>query len=431
MRVCMLMYDVQDFGGLEEYAINLATGLRQAGHDVSVLSVHYIPPGNQYARRVRAAGIPLAQPPRWISHLAADWATKERVLAAAMTVAAPITWVAAAGLAVGRRQGWSSSLASAHGWLRRQIMTHVVGPNRSPALGRAMLWWWRLRWRPDVVHMHGYTSNLLFAIEWAHARGLPVAYQEHQTPDAQFDWWKGFDRIVNKANLVVAASDISADKLRSIAGVTRPIVASEPIMPDPMAAGWRRPTRPPGQGPTRMVTLARLYVTKGLIHLLDAIVDVRRTHPDTVFTVYGDGPLRDGLLAAAAARGLDGRQIFQPAFTDRQSLTRILGENDVFVMSSILEGQPLALIEAMAHGCPIVTTTVGGIPELIQDGVNGLLCPPADAAKLADAIRVMIDDPALRDRLGRAVRQSYEKGRFSPATVCQTFVRAYQQAINA
>jgi len=180
-----------------------------------------------------------------------------------------------------------------------------------------------------------------------------------------------------------------------------------------------------------MVTLARLYVTKGLIHLLDAIVDVRRTHPDTVFTVYGDGPLRGELLEAAAARGLDGRQIFQHAFTDRQSLTRILGENDVFVMSSILEGQPLALVEAMAHGIPIVTTTVGGIPELIEDGVNGLLCPPADAAKLADAIRVMIDDPALRDRLGRAARQSYEKGRFSPAAVCQTFVRAYQQAINA
>jgi hypothetical protein len=233
----MLMYDVQDFGGLEEYAINLATGLRQAGHDVSVLSVHYIPPENQYARRIRAAAIPLAQPPRWISHLAADWPTKERVLAAIMTMAAPITWLAAAALMVGRRQGWSPSVASAQGWLRRQIMTRVVGPNRSPALGRVMLWWWRLRWRPDVVHVHGYTSNLLFAIEWAHARGLPVAYQEHQTPDAQFDWWKGFDRIVNMANLVVAASDISADRLRSICGVTRPIVASEPIMPDPMATG--------------------------------------------------------------------------------------------------------------------------------------------------------------------------------------------------
>lgn len=430
MRVCMLMYDVQDFGGLEEYAINLATGLRRAGHDVSVLSVHYIPPENQYAQRIRAAGIPLAQPPRWISDLAAHWHTKERVLAALMTVLAPVTWVAALGLMLGRGQGWSAALGSAHGWLRRQVMTRMVGPNRSPALGRAMLRWWRFRWRPDVVHMHGYTSNLLFAIEWSHAHGLPVAYQEHQTPDAQFDWWKGFDRIVNKANLVVAASDISANKLRQIAGVTRPIVASEPIMPDPMASGWRRPVRPAGQGPVRMVTLARLYVTKGLVYLLDAIVEVRRTHPDTAFTVYGDGPLRDELLAEAAARGLDGHEIFQHAFTDRASLTRILGENDVFVMSSILEGQPLALIEAMAHGCPIVTTTVGGIPELIQDRVNGLLCPPGDAAALAEAIRVMIDDPALRDRLGRAARASYEKGRFSPATVCETFVRAYQQAIN-
>lgn len=431
MRICMLMYDVQDFGGLEEYAVNLAWGLGQAGHDVSVLSVQWIPPGNQYAQRIRREGIPLAMPPRWISNLASDWATKERVVAGIMTIATPVTWLLAAGLALRRRTGWPQALASAHGWLRRQITTRVVGPNRSPTLGRAMLWWWRLGWRPDVVHMHGYTSNLLFAIEWAHRRGLPTAYQEHQTPDGQFDWWRGFDRIVNQASVVVAASETSATALRTLCGVTRPIVASEPIMPDPMASGWRRPEPASSRRPVRMVTLARLYVTKGLIHLLDAIVEVRRTHPDAVFTVYGDGPLRDELLEAASARGLDGRQIFQPAFTDRQALTRILGENDVFVMSSILEGQPLALIEAMAHGCPIVTTTVGGIPELIGDGVNGLLCPPGDAVALAAAVRRMIDDPGLRERLGLAARHAYEQGRFSPATVCQTFVGAYRQAMNA
>jgi glycosyltransferase involved in cell wall biosynthesis len=178
-----------------------------------------------------------------------------------------------------------------------------------------------------------------------------------------------------------------------------------------------------------VTSLARLYVTKGLAYMLEAIVKVRRVHPTTVFHVHGEGPLREELLAYASELGLDGNQIFVGAFTDRKDLSRIMAQTDIFAMSSVLEGQPLSLVEAMAYACPIVATTVGGIPELIKDSVNGLLCQPRDPDSLASKICMLIEDPELRTRLGREARKSYEAGPFQAAAVCNRFNSIYHDAL--
>jgi glycosyltransferase involved in cell wall biosynthesis len=176
-------------------------------------------------------------------------------------------------------------------------------------------------------------------------------------------------------------------------------------------------------------TVARLYVTKGLTHLLDAIVLVRSACPRTTFRVYGDGELRSELLEKAARLGLNGDEIFVGPFTSRAELGSILSGTDIFVLSSILEGQPLVVIEAMAYGCPIVTTAVGGIPELISDGINGLLCAPADPQGLARQVVRLIENPALRVALGREARRTYEEMGFQPATVSRRILGIYRQAL--
>jgi glycosyltransferase involved in cell wall biosynthesis len=198
-----------------------------------------------------------------------------------------------------------------------------------------------------------------------------------------------------------------------------------------MAAGWRRDARPrQGDDLLFITTVARLSVAKGLEYLLEAIVQVQATHPTTQFRVYGDGVLRQALMDRASELGLDGQAIFVGVFTDREELSRIMAQTDIFVMSSILEGQPLAMVEAMAYGCPIVTTAVGGIPELIKDGVNGLLCRPKDPECLAQKTNALIEDPALRTRLGHAARQSYEQGPFQPSAVCDHFIAIYQAVLS-
>jgi glycosyltransferase involved in cell wall biosynthesis len=297
-------------------------------------------------------------------------------------------------------------------------------------LVRLLLSWWRLRWRPDLLHIHGYTSTLLFVIDWAAQRKLPVVYEEHQTPDAQFDWWTNFRKSINKASTVVAVSQISATALREVCGVTRPIEVAYCMVPDPAAAGWSQDAGPASDSqPIRITTSARLYVTKGLTYLLEAIALVTAAHPAAQFKVYGDGPLREELLAQARQLGLDGGRIFAGAFHSRDDLSRIMAQTDIFVMSSILEGLPIAMLEAMSYGRPIVATTVGGIPEAIEDGVTGLLCAPRDPACLARHLCDLIEDPARRLGLGRAARQAYEQGPFHPLAVCRHFISIYENTL--
>ena len=170
---------------------------------------------------------------------------------------------------------------------------------------------------------------------------------------------------------------------------------------------------------------------KGLNYLLEAIAKVKAIYPLVRFKVYGDGPLRENLVTYAGQLGLNGNAIFVGAFTDRKDLPRIMTQTDIFAMSSILEGQPMAVVEAMAYGCPIVATRAGGIPEIIEDGTNGLLCNPRDPADLAQRLCALIADPALRRILGLAARASYETGPFQPAATCTSFVSIYQDVLKA
>jgi len=429
MKICMILYDPQEAGGLEEYATILAIGLQELGHRVSVVSATWTPPDNQYAARLRDKRIPFVQPPRWLSRAGSHWPTKERILDRSLAICSPIIALLGAVHALISRQPWGPARRSARNWVRAQFTRHAVGRDRRPELGRLVLAWWRLRWQPDVFHVQGYTSTLLFAVEWACARSVPVVYEEHQTPDARFDWWAGFSETVNKAAAVIAVSEESKRALESVCGVTRPIVTRSPLLPDPMASGWHRPRRHPGSESIRLTTVARLTETKGLEYLVDAIPLVRTAHPAAEFKVYGSGPLLDGLLARCARLGLDGRHIFVGAFTSRDELARIMADTDIFAMSSILEGQPLGLVEAMAYQCPIVTTAVGGIPELIQDGVNGLLCAPRDTQSFARALNVLIEDEPLRTRLGLAARRTYEQSPFQPASVCAHLLSVYESVL--
>jgi glycosyltransferase involved in cell wall biosynthesis len=370
------------------------------------------------------------QVPKWLSRPASNWPTKQKILHILLLLASPLIFIMAIGLSIVRRKSWHQAWTSAYGWLRGQMQYRWIAPNRYQPLTRLLLTWWNLRWRPDLFHIQGYTSTLLFAIEWAHKRKIPVVYEEHQTPDVRFNWWQGFEQSINKSTRVVAVSEKSAEGLREVCGVTRPIVVRNPLLPDPLVSGWQRNNHRNDRGRVLQVTtVARLVEAKGLGYLLETIAKVNLTYSNISFRVFGDGPLRQELLNYASALGLDGERIFAGSFNGRDELTCIMAETDIFVMSSVLEGQPLGVVEAMAYGCPIVTTSVGGIPELILDGANGLLCPPRDPECLAEKIKTLINDPLMRERLGEAARRTYERGPFQPAAVSEHFVSVYQDTL--
>jgi glycosyltransferase involved in cell wall biosynthesis len=169
---------------------------------------------------------------------------------------------------------------------------------------------------------------------------------------------------------------------------------------------------------------------KGIEYLLEAAARIKGVYPDVDFKVYGTGELFAQLVLQARQLRLNDEEIFVGAFSDRNQLAEIMAETDIFLLSSVLEGQPVVLMEAMAYGLPIVATAVGGIPELIQNGVNGLLCNPADSEDLARKLMMLIEDPALRTKLGASARLSYEKGSFQPQAVTCRFISIYEGALS-
>ena len=174
------------------------------------------------------------------------------------------------------------------------------------------------------------------------------------------------------------------------------------------------------------VIVARLSGLKGHATLLRSLNRLRAEGIDLTLLIAGDGAQRSELEREARDLSLDDRIVrFLGARSDVEHLLRAA---DFFVLPSDTEGLPLSVLEAMAHGLPIVASNVGGIPELIDDGKEGLLIPPADPVALAAAIRRLSDDPELGRKLGDAAR-ARASGEFSLATTIRNYDQLYRGAI--
>jgi glycosyltransferase involved in cell wall biosynthesis len=136
---------------------------------------------------------------------------------------------------------------------------------------------------------------------------------------------------------------------------------------------------------------------------LTMAADVAGRVPEACFAYVGDGPMRPSLEAAAAARGLAGRVRFCGW---RRDVGELLAAADVFVLTSLWEGLPRALVEAMKTGLACAAYPVDGIEDVLADGETGLAAPPRDAARLAAAVERLLKDPGLRRRLGEKARSS-------------------------
>lgn len=148
-------------------------------------------------------------------------------------------------------------------------------------------------------------------------------------------------------------------------------------------------------------TVANFEPVKGHRFLLEAAILVRREVPNVKFVLVGTGPTQPKMMRRAKSLGLDGSVVFAGY---REDAPRIAGAFDVFVLASLIEGLSVALIEAMALGKPLVVTSVGGLPEVVENGRQGLIVPPRSPRALADAIIRILKTPELARQFGEAAR---------------------------
>jgi glycosyltransferase involved in cell wall biosynthesis len=178
-----------------------------------------------------------------------------------------------------------------------------------------------------------------------------------------------------------------------------------------------------GDAPPTVGVTANLRPVKGLDVLLDAAARLADAYPGLAVQVAGEGEMRPALEEAVRERGLGGRFRLLGAVAD---VPAFLSRLDVAVLPSRSEGMSNALLEYMAGGRPVVATAVGAAPELIEDGVHGLLVPAGDAGRLAEAIGGLLRRPDWARRLGEAARRR-ARDRYSREAMVERFTDFYER----
>ena len=164
-----------------------------------------------------------------------------------------------------------------------------------------------------------------------------------------------------------------------------------------------------GTGTLTIVCVGSFIEVKGHRHLIEGCRLLRDRGTKIRCHLVGDGPGRDALAAQVADAGLEGEVVMHGPLP-RPAVARLMLESDVIVQPSVptrrgsREGIPVSVMEGMACGLPAVASRISGIPELVDDGVSGILVPPGNPAALADALERLAADPDLRCRMGRAAR---------------------------
>lgn len=282
--------------------------------------------------------------------------------------------------------------------------------------------------RPDIIHLNsakvgglgaaaGFIYRFLFAIRYSlspriiftvHGWAFHETRPYWQRSLIVFFSWLGAlfqDRIIliNRVDYAGAQTFIPQRKLSLIFhGIGPAQFLSRNESRDFFA---RRISKSAGDESMLIGTTAELTKTKGLTHLLDAAAILKTRLPQVLFRilVVGDGEEHGELEAKIQKLKLD-NTVFLLGYIPEAS--RYLKGFDIFLLPSVKEGLPYALMEAMAAGLPTVATRVGGIPDLIQNQKNGIIVPPEDPLAIATALQTLLEDPRRRNVLGQAASQT-------------------------
>ncbi len=273
----------------------------------------------------------------------------------------------------------------------------------------------------DLAQALLYRANMLAAISGrlAHRQVRIVAGQRSLTAMTGRQATLGVRWTRRLAHHTVAVSKAVRDAIVESDGVDpeQVTVIGNAVDPRRFRPGERQTARHAlGLDPDALIVgaVGRLSDAKGFDHLLAASALARDRDCSFDLALVGDGPLRDNLAARAQQLGIHDHVHF---LGRRSELEHIYPAFDIFVLSSLQEGSPNVVLEAMACGVAVIATDVGGVPELLDDGRVGLLVPAADhetltdalAGVLADALERLVNDAPLRRRLGNASREHVER----------------------
>jgi len=388
--------------GADEILVSYAISLRRAGHDVDVVLLYKPPDHDRFGRRLRQAGVPV--------------------------------------LNVINRSIAFMILRSVRGLVSSFLLFFLLFPRSEASLRRI----WQVlidlisrvhyktcrtyfsNHRYDLLHVFTPDTGATLMIRAGKEAGIPVLYHEMGTPHylpALDPHYKRLAKVLPLCSEVAALSPTLARQWSQ----RFPFLSSVSVLPlitDDYEM-LNISTRLGVNGATIFGCAARIETGKGPLVLADATAQLRSSRNDVLVRLAGIGPAVQEVKARVRELQLNGSWEFAGSYDGAVGCSAFMRTLDVFVLPSFAEGTSKSIIEAMAHGLPIITTSVGGSPDLLTPE-TGILIPPGNSVALADAMQRLAADPELRKRMGEAARARYLK-LFAPDAVLSMLVNTYSR----
>ena len=286
---------------------------------------------------------------------------------------------------------------------------------------------------PTIVHTHLQSANLYGRLA-ARLAGVPIVVStEHNVYATKARRYVTIERwLARTTDALIAVSEEVRQFLSQQIGVAPSAIRVIPNgvavrAPSPERAAALRARIGGAEAGIVLGTIASLTPKKGHQFLLRAVAALRDRGVTSTLVLAGDGPERPRLEALAQQLGIARRVHFLGAVPLAADVLAVV---DVFVLPSLVEGLPLALLEAMLTGAAVVATSVGGVPEVVTSGVNGMLVRAGDEAALAAAIETLARSPELRARLGWRARETIQRG-YTEAQYLASLSALYLELVGA
>lgn len=287
--------------------------------------------------------------------------------------------------------------------------------------------------RPQILHSHGYKGYIFSAILKRISNSFIIVSTKHISTDSSsrikiYDYLgdtslKFFDWVIavsefTKESLV--ERHIPADKIEVIHnGVDIPINGRT-------AAGRLQSELKLGPDSKLIGFIGRLTPQKGISYLLEAARIVCKEMKDVYFVLIGDGELREEIESFISSNKLEERVLM---LGWRKDATELLQDIDILLLPSLFEGTPMIMLESMALGVPVIGSDVGGISEVIEDRVNGLLIKPCDPGAIVSAIHVLLENRELAEKISRNAVEEV-KTRYSSEHMTEMYNETYTRLLS-
>lgn len=325
---------------------------------------------------------------------------------------------------------FDSSTSPLHAQLRSAgIEVHSAGKR----LGLDLRTLWRVgqvvrRLGPDVVHTH--MGALRYVLPWVLARRCPTVHTMHIVAEhhrtAPWITRAAFALGVQPVGVSRAVSESITREygVRDVPVIDNGIPVGRYRSPEVPRVEWRRRAGVP-ESAFAFVNVARFMKQKNHLLLIESFARAFARHPETRLLLAGEGPLQEEARRRAADLGVAEAVVFLGL---RRDVPELLAASDVFAMASDYEGNPLSVLEAMAAGLPVVSTAVGGIPELVEDGRSGILVKAGDGEALSRAMIRLLDAPDETAALGARSAET-AAARFDVSVMARAYEALFERLV--